>query len=50
MANLYDQEKFSLQILNEGEEPNNFFWVGLNGKKPYETEAIYMDYSRLFRY
>lgn len=28
---------YSLQVINEGEEPQNFFWVGLNGKKPYET-------------
>ncbi len=46
---LYDPERFSLQILNEGEEPNNFFWVGLNGKKPYDKDAPYMEHSRLFR-
>lgn len=28
---------YSLQVINEGEEPQNFFWVALNGKKPYET-------------
>jgi hypothetical protein len=37
------------QVLNEGEEPNNFFWVGLGGKKPYDTEAPYMEHARLFR-
>lgn len=49
VQNLYDQERFSQQILNEGEEPNNFFWVGLNGKKPYDKEAAYMEHGRLFR-
>lgn len=39
----------SLQVLNEGEEPDNFFWVGLGGKKSYETDADYMNYTRLFR-
>jgi hypothetical protein len=46
---LYDQERFSLQILNEGTEPQNFFWVGLNGQKAYDKEALFMDHSRLFR-
>ena len=23
-------------MINEGEEPENFFWVGIGGKKPYE--------------
>ena len=47
---LYDPERFSLQILNEGEEPNNFFWVGLGGQKTnYDRDALFMDYSRLFR-
>ncbi|XP_050429442.1 protein flightless-1 [Adelges cooleyi] len=39
----------SLQVLNEGEEPNNFFWVALGGEKPYECDADYMNYTRLFR-
>jgi len=44
-------ETTSVQILNEGEEPNNFFWAGLAGgvRKAYDTEAPYMEYSRLFR-
>lgn len=37
------------QILNEGEEPENFFWVALGGRKPYDTDADYMQYTRLFR-
>ena len=43
------QERFSLQVLNEGEEPENFFWVGIGGRKPYEASADYMRFSRLFR-
>ncbi|XP_065347156.1 protein flightless-1 [Cloeon dipterum] len=46
---MYDIEKYSLQILNEGEEPDNFFWVGLGGKKPYENNAEFLKYTRLFR-
>lgn len=38
-----------LQILNEGEEPENFFWVALGGRKPYDIDATYMEYTRLFR-
>ncbi|ESN93094.1 hypothetical protein HELRODRAFT_96186 [Helobdella robusta] len=39
----------SIQILNEGEEPDNFFWIGIGGRKKYETDADYMQYARLFR-
>jgi hypothetical protein len=47
---MYDPERFSLQILNEGEEPNNFFWVGLGGrKKGYDSDAQFMNHARLFR-
>ena len=43
-------ETTSVQILNEGEEPDNFFWAGMTGgKKAYDTEAPYLNYSRLFR-
>lgn len=27
----------SLQVINEGEEPQNFFWIALNGRKTYDT-------------
>uniref|UniRef100_T1J3P6 Gelsolin-like domain-containing protein n=1 Tax=Strigamia maritima TaxID=126957 RepID=T1J3P6_STRMM len=43
------QDNYCHQVINEGEEPENFFWVGLGGKKPYDTNAIYMQHSRLFR-
>ncbi|KAA0202906.1 hypothetical protein HAZT_HAZT000741 [Hyalella azteca] len=46
---MYDPEKYSLQVVREGEEPENFFWVGIGGKKPYDTEADYMQHTRLFR-
>lgn len=41
--------KSNFKILNEGEEPENFFWVALGGRKPYDEEADFMQYSRLFR-
>lgn len=46
---MFNSPWVSLQQLNEGEEPDNFFWVGLGGKKPYEQEASFMEYTRLFR-
>lgn len=46
---MFNNPWVSLQILEEGEEPDNFFWVGLGGKKPYETDASFMEYTRLFR-
>lgn len=46
---MYNIEQYSLQILSEGEEPDNFFWVGLGGKKPYEFKADFLKYTRLFR-
>jgi hypothetical protein len=42
-------ETHSIQILNEGEEPVNFFWIGIGGKKKYDERAEYMRYVRLFR-
>ena len=35
--------------MNEGEEPENFFWLGLGGRKAYDKEAEFMQYTRLFR-
>ncbi|XP_011308907.1 protein flightless-1 [Fopius arisanus] len=46
---MFNTPWISLQVLNEGEEPDNFFWVGLGGKKNYETDADFMKYTRLFR-
>lgn len=41
---------FFHQVINEGEEPENFFWVGIGSQKPYDEDADYMKYSRLFRW
>ncbi|OAD58387.1 Protein flightless-1 [Eufriesea mexicana] len=46
---MFNNPWISLQVLNEGEEPDNFFWVALGGKKSYDTDAEYMNYTRLFR-
>lgn len=39
----------SPQVINEGEEPENFFWVGIGAQKPYDDDAEYMKHTRLFR-
>ena len=49
--------KYSKQVLMEGEEPENFFWTGLNGmpenhtpENPvYPIDAPWAQHSRLFR-
>lgn len=46
---MFNNPWVSLQILNEGEEPDNFFWVALGGRKPYELDANFMEFTRLFR-
>nr|XP_053631207.1 protein flightless-1-like isoform X2 [Cherax quadricarinatus] len=46
---MYDPEKYSLQVVREGEEPENFFWIGIGGCKPYDKDAGYMCHTRLFR-
>ncbi|XP_060116664.1 protein flightless-1 homolog [Heteronotia binoei] len=48
MNHLFD-DSYSKQVINEGEEPENFFWVGIGTQKPYDGDAEYMKYSRLFR-
>ncbi|XP_006901250.1 PREDICTED: protein flightless-1 homolog isoform X2 [Elephantulus edwardii] len=40
---------YSKQVINEGEEPENFFWVGLGAQKPYDDDAEFMKHTRLFR-
>ncbi|KAI8436975.1 hypothetical protein MSG28_010385 [Choristoneura fumiferana] len=30
-------------------EPDNFFWVALGGRKEYDTDADFLNYTRLFR-
>lgn len=46
---MFNNPWISMQVLNEGEEPDNFFWVGIGGRKPYDTDAEFMQYTRLFR-
>lgn len=46
---MFNSPWVTLQVISEGEEPDNFFWLGLNGKKPYDTDATFMEYTRLFR-
>ncbi|XP_068099632.1 protein flightless-1 homolog [Hyperolius riggenbachi] len=48
MNHMFD-DTYSKQVIDEGEEPENFFWVGIGGQKPYDEDAEYMKYSRLFR-
>ncbi|TFK10430.1 Protein flightless-1-like protein [Platysternon megacephalum] len=48
MNHMFD-DSYSKQVINEGEEPENFFWVGIGGQKGYDEDADYMKYSRLFR-
>ena len=37
------QETHTIQIICEGEEPENFFWIGIGGRKKYDKvrNAIY---------
>jgi hypothetical protein len=35
------EDSYSIQVLNEGEEPETFFWHGLEGKKHYDTVNSY---------
>nr|XP_015215598.1 PREDICTED: protein flightless-1 homolog [Lepisosteus oculatus] len=48
MNTMFD-DTYSKQVINEGEEPENFFWVGIGSQKPYDEDADYMKYARLFR-
>lgn len=35
------KDNYTIQMISEGEEPENFFWVGIGGKKPYDKVHIY---------
>uniref|UniRef100_A0A3B1JZJ3 Protein flightless-1 homolog n=1 Tax=Astyanax mexicanus TaxID=7994 RepID=A0A3B1JZJ3_ASTMX len=48
MNSMFD-DTYSKQVINEGEEPENFFWVGIGSQKQYDEDAEYMKYARLFR-
>ena len=36
-SSFYLQDNYTIQMINEGEEPENFFWVGIGGEKTYDT-------------
>ncbi|XP_071488184.1 protein flightless-1 homolog [Diadema antillarum] len=42
-------DMYSHQLLAEGEEPENFWWVALGSRRNYDKDAEYMRKSRLFR-
>eukprot|EP00057_Strongylocentrotus_purpuratus_P005896 XP_011660370.1 PREDICTED: protein flightless-1 homolog [Strongylocentrotus purpuratus] len=42
-------DMYSHQLLSEGSEPENFWWVALGGKRTYDQEADFMNNARLFR-
>ncbi|XP_077590146.1 protein flightless-1 homolog [Stigmatopora nigra] len=48
MNSMFD-DTYSKQVINEGEEPENFFWVGIGAQNEYDEDADYMKYARLFR-
>uniref|UniRef100_A0A3P8WVE8 Protein flightless-1 homolog n=1 Tax=Cynoglossus semilaevis TaxID=244447 RepID=A0A3P8WVE8_CYNSE len=48
MNSMFD-DTYSKQVINEGEEPENFFWVGIGSQKTYDEDADYMKHARLFR-
>uniref|UniRef100_A0A4W6CA62 Protein flightless-1 homolog n=1 Tax=Lates calcarifer TaxID=8187 RepID=A0A4W6CA62_LATCA len=48
MNSMFD-DTYSKQVINEGEEPENFFWVGIGSQKAYDEDADYMKHARLFR-
>ena len=47
-SQMYDSQDFIVSVITEGEEPDEFFHY-LGGKKPYETDSSFMQYTRLFR-
>ncbi|CAF0945256.1 unnamed protein product [Adineta steineri] len=49
IANEMYNDTYTIQVINEGNEPENFFWVGLGDRLAYDTTADYMRYMRLFK-
>ncbi|XP_046549598.1 protein flightless-1 homolog isoform X1 [Haliotis rubra] len=49
IAYMMYKDEYTIQMINEGEEPENFFWVGIGGQRPYDHDAEFMKYCRLFR-
>ena len=40
------EDSYSIQVLNEGEEPETFFWHGLEGKKHYDTVCTLLSFIK----
>lgn len=47
---MFNNPWVSLQVINEGEEPQNFFWHGLNGQKPYEKGKTSLNHRPFVSY
>ncbi|XP_074600269.1 FLII actin remodeling protein [Brevipalpus obovatus] len=47
-SKMYSSHDYIISVINEGEEPTEF-WDKIGGRKSYETDASFMQYSRLFR-
>lgn len=47
-SEMYNSHDYIISVINEGEEPEEF-WKTLGGRKPYETDSSFMQYTRLFR-
>lgn len=45
---VFIQSGFTVQIVNEGDEPENFFWVGIGGRKDYDKVPAFVMFM-LFR-
>ena len=43
-----NNENLQVSVIREGHEPD-VFWEALGGKKKYDTEADFMQHTRLFR-
>lgn len=44
---MYD-DTYSIQVLNEGEEPETFFWHGIEGKKKYDEVTLADSWQKLY--
>ncbi|CAF0908368.1 unnamed protein product, partial [Didymodactylos carnosus] len=42
IANEMYNDSYTIQVINEGSEPENFFWVGLGGRHPYDNTGVYV--------
>ncbi len=44
MFHHYFKDGYSVQLVQEGEEPENFFWFGIGGHKEYEKVFDFINY------